>query len=87
MPTEEAADKGGPSATADVRSNSMRPGPVMGNVGLGLSYGLPAGVAVTGLLAVFSDDPDASYLSWIGITVAVAVALLAMAVHRRKSGG
>ena len=40
---------------------------------------------MTGLLAVVGDDPDASYLGWIGIVVAVAVALLAMTLGKQRS--
>jgi hypothetical protein len=65
----------------------MRPRPVLGTFGVGLSYGLPAGVAVTALLAVISEDPDVGFLTWVGILVSVAVALLAMALAKRRHHG
>ena len=59
--------------------------PVLGRFGLGLSYGLPVGVVVAGLLALISDDPDIEVLSRIGLFVAVAVALFAMTRDKKPN--
>ncbi len=58
---------------------SMKEHP-LGTFGLGLSYGLPAGVGAAALLVLISDKPDFAFVSWAGILVAVVVA---MVVKRR----
>jgi hypothetical protein len=58
--------------------------PVLGSFGLGLSYGLPAGVAVAGGLAVLIDEPDIGILTWVGILVAVGIALAVMTIEKRR---
>lgn len=65
----------------------MKRQPVLGRFGIGLSYGLPIGVTVAGLLAVVSDEPDMGVLVWLGILVAVGVALVVMRLVRRRTNG
>ena len=65
----------------------MKRQPVLGSFGIGLSYGLPAGVAVAALLAIINDEPDIGYLSLVGILIAVGVALVVMALAKRRPNG
>jgi len=48
----------------------------LGTFGIGLSYGLPVGVAAAALLVLVSDKPDLKFVTWAGILVAVVVALV-----------
>lgn len=63
----------------------MKRQPVVGRFGLGLSYGVPVAVVVMAVVLWLSDEPDVGTLVWLGIAVAIGVAVFAMARDKRTS--